>query len=315
MSKFNQIISHLNKYRDGYTDEFVNYSDQAANDFIYSFLKERKTSGMISKFGTIELAICSFYQPYQSFAKKINEYFKGTFPISFLFNKKCFQTNAGFFPLKRKFMVRFSKLVIDDCQRIDILGSYRSDEINLSKQLSSSVKVNLDGLLCPFFWENPWTSALRGKKILVISPFASSIKEQYDNKRQMLFQNQDVLPEFSNLSTIQAIQSNGENAKECGFASWFDALLDMENQIDKNDFDIALLGCGSYGMSLASYIKQKGKIAVHLGGWLQFLFGIYGERWLNGPQKYRQLINESWIRPSKSETPLGSTKIEGNAYW
>ncbi|WP_274095727.1 hypothetical protein [Riemerella anatipestifer] len=41
--------------------------------------------------------------------------------------------------------------------------------------------------------------------------------------------------------------------------TWFDALEDMKNKIDLVDFDVAIIGCGAYGLPLASYIKNKGK--------------------------------------------------------
>ena len=49
---------------------------------------------------------------------------------------------------------------------------------------------------------------LRGKKVLVIHPFAETIQHQYEQKRTLLFKNPDVLPEFQ-LETIKAVQSLG----------------------------------------------------------------------------------------------------------
>ena len=44
-------------------------------------------------------------------------------------------------------------------------------------------------------------------------------------------------------------------------------------------FDVAIIGCGAYGMPLAAMLKQAGKQAIHLGGATQLLFGIKGKRW------------------------------------
>ena len=35
----------------------------------------------------------------------------------------------------------------------------------------------------PFFQEEPWTAELRGKNVLVISPFADTITKQYENHK------------------------------------------------------------------------------------------------------------------------------------
>lgn len=54
----------------------------------------------------------------------------------------------------------------------------------------------------------------------------------------------------------------------------------MKEQNNKLDFDITLIGCGTYGLPLAARIKRMNKVAIHTAGWTQMLFGIYGERWL-----------------------------------
>ena len=82
----------------------------------------------------------------------------------------------------------------------------------------------------------------------------------------------------------------------------------------KIDFDVALIGCGAYGFQLACRIKQMGKIAIHMGGSLQTLFGITGKRWENN--KYMQsLLNDYWVYPKESDRPKGLEKVEGGCYW
>lgn len=141
---------------------------------------------------------------------------------------------------------------------------------------------------------------------MVIHPFAETIKSQYE-KKEHLFDNKNVLPEFS-LKTIKAVQSIAGTKTE--FVDWFEALESMKRQIAETDFDVAIIGCGAYGMPLAAYCKQLGKKAVHLGGATQLLFGIKGKRWDN-----YSLYNEYWVRPLESETPLNAKKIESGCYW
>lgn len=81
----------------------------------------------------------------------------------------------------------------------------------------------------------------------------------------------------------------------------------MEDDISKIDFDIALIGCGAYGMPLAAYIKSMGKQAIHLAGWTQVLFGIIGTRWQNNP-RVSKMINEYWIHPSENNIPAEAKK-------
>ena len=89
----------------------------------------------------------------------------------------------------------------------------------------------------------------------------------------------------------------------------------MKQEIDCCDYEIALIGCGAYGMDLAAHVKRRGKIAIHLAGWTQMLFGIYGNRWLEDQPAYRRLINEYWVRPLESEKAAGAEKVENGCYW
>ena len=162
----------------------------------------------------------------------------------------------------------------------------------------------------PFFQEVPWTMCLQGKKVLVIHPFAKSIARQYHN-RHKIFPGKQVLPEME-LKTFKAVQTIANN--DAPFETWFDALDYMKQEIEKIDFDIALIGAGAYGFPLAAHIKRMGKKAVHIGGSLQLYFGIIGLRWEQMPH-FKALFNEYWVRPLPEEYPINHLKVEGGAYW
>ena len=160
-------------------------------------------------------------------------------------------------------------------------------------------------------------------RVVVVHPFAELIRYQFENNREKLFENKDILPPFQ-LRTVEAIQSMcGENKK--GFLSWFDALNWMENEMDKEPFDIALIGCGAYGFPLAAHAKRQGKKAVHMGGALQLLFGIKGNRWENplyGVREwglpeglYTKMFNNYWVKPGDSFKPANADQVEGACYW
>lgn len=86
----------------------------------------------------------------------------------------------------------------------------------------------------------------------------------------------------------------------------------MTEEAVKQDFDVALIGCGAYGFQLASRIKKMGKVSIHMGGALQTLFGIKGSRW---DKQYSSMYNNAWVYPSAAETPAGAEKVEGGCYW
>lgn len=88
----------------------------------------------------------------------------------------------------------------------------------------------------------------------------------------------------------------------------------LQERVLSLSFEVALLGCGAYGLPLAAAIRRHGRQAIHLGGALQLLFGIQGRRWDRDAQM-QQLSNDRWIRPGARETPATADQIEGGCYW
>jgi malic enzyme len=82
----------------------------------------------------------------------------------------------------------------------------------------------------------------------------------------------------------------------------------------KYEFDIAIIGAGSYGLPIASFIKTLGKTAIHLGGVTQLMFAIMGKRWES--VNHVTLLDQSgWVRPKADETPRYANAIEDGCYW
>lgn len=152
---------------------------------------------------------------------------------------------------------------------------------------------------------------LSGKKVLVVHPFSEDIESQYKKHRKDIWQEPNVLSEFE-LITYKSVQSM--LGIKTPYESWFDALKKMENDISMLDFDIAIIGCGAYGMPLAAFVKSMGKQAIHLAGWTQVLFGIIGTRWLNNP-RVSSMMPPYWIHPSNKNIPSEAKRIENGAYW
>jgi hypothetical protein len=163
----------------------------------------------------------------------------------------------------------------------------------------------------PYYHEDPWSVQLSGKKVLVIHPFAETIAENYAQRRQLLFNDSRVLPDFD-LHVLKAVQSiAGEHTEHI---SWFDALSYIKSQMEAADFDVCIVGAGAYGLPLAAHAKKLGKMAVHLAGATQILFGIRGRRW-DDHSIISRLYNEHWTRPKSGETPSHYRKVEDGAYW
>ncbi len=315
LEKINNLCSE-NKNNSNETTKFeksVSLYNQDANDYCRRFLESGK-SCMISKFGTIELNALIQYKSilqkkYSS--KDYIDFIKRKRPTLW-WNEEIHSlcNNAGFFPDNNNLLPKFYRVYKHAIKEIDILGSYLEGENYFNEELKDSCKINIDGYYAPFYYKNPWTKILKNKKVLVIHPFEDSIKNQY-KKRNLLWKDKDVLPEFE-LITIKAEQTMLGISSQ--YKTWFEALDAMKAKMQTVNFDIALIGCGAYGMPLAAHAKSLGKQAIHLAGWTQILFGIRGKRWENIPE-VAKFINSHWAYPLESEKPNQYKIIENGCYW
>lgn len=290
---------------------------------IIRYLLEREEPCMIGRFGSTELSCICNYISIKSEAHSYIKYIQGL-ESEWWWNENIINQMArwsGFFPSTAKNCSRFCELMLDDARYLDMLGKWTFGEERMTPYLGDVYNTHLI-FLEPFWCETPWTKSLEGKKIVVVHPFSELIEKQYKEHRTDLFTNKNILPSFE-LRTVKAVQSLGGESDS--FEDWFEALEWMKLQIEKQDYDICLLGCGAYGFPLAAHIKRQGKKAIHLGGALQLLFGIIGARWENpmygvkewdiAPNSYSSLINSFWVHPEEKYRPKNSQDVEGGCYW
>lgn len=273
--------------------------DVAATSAIRRLL-DRNAPGMIARFGSTEIkAILWPHLP---------SILKGVVERRVISNMMI---ASGFFPPVPAAIEKFSALMYDDMVQLDILGSWRREEYFLRRHLLHVTHVPLASLE-PYLSRDPWSEILEGKKVLVLHPFSGTIESQYNNHREQLFRDPRVLPKFGSLTTIRAVQTIAGNKSK--YADWFQALDSMKIAMDGVDYDVAIIGCGAYGFPLAAHAKRRGKLAVHMGGATQLLFGIRGSRWDANPQISR-LYNEFWVRPATEERVAGADRVENACYW
>ncbi len=259
---------------------------------------------LISRLGSVELSCLRFYLEQRllknkRFSRKI---------------KTTMSYQAGFFSTDDSSLDAFAELYLEHLPSVDAMGVWYNqyEDVICNTYCPQAELVDLD-CLEPFRFTTPWSSQLAGKKVLVVHPFAESIRKQYEEKRHLLFPTPDVLPDFT-LLTLKTVQSIA--GSKVDFSTWFDAFDYMRDEMAKVDFDICIIGAGAYGLPLAACAKQWGKQAIHLGGVTQILFGIRGRRWEREyADSTAQLFNEHWVRPLPSETPCNKDKIERSCYW
>jgi hypothetical protein len=269
---------------------------------------------MVARFGAVELGCVLNYTAIRSTDprwRKAAAFVRGEAEAFWWRDSTLRQMhrNAGFFPPDPALFDRFAELMLADMGSVDILGSWLPDERVFRTRLKSATTVPLRDLE-PYYHDRPWTAALEGRTVLVVHPFAETIRRQYA-RRKLLFRDHRVLPDFE-LKTLEAVQSIAGTRTR--FRDWFEALDFMAEEIRATEFDVALLGCGAYGFPLAAHVKRLGRVAVHLGGSCQILFGIKGRRW-DDHETIARLYNPHWVRPSEAERPAAHLEVEDGCYW
>jgi hypothetical protein len=232
-------------------------------------------------------------------------------------------TNNGIFPQTDDFRIKYVDEMVKIIpfmdamphwvnEHLDNIAKHLKDfEINFIDKKSPNCRIIEMKSLEPYYSINPWSKHLEGKKVLVISPFAETIKKQYE-KRKLLWEDKTVLPDFD-LKTLKHQLSPALGIPSV-YEDWVQMITDLKRNIEQTHFDVALIGTGGTSLPLVVFCKQLGKQAIHLGGALQILFGIKGNRWLNKPH-INCFFNEHWVRPSGDEVPENYMINENGCYW
>lgn len=301
--RFYQVMRHYGNTLFKCKFKWKHYYDKRIMDFdeginyLIQLIKSDK-SFMAGRFGTTEC---------QTFVRKLE--------IEMGFRKKfgnrlhMICNFSGFFPYDKLLLDEYCDLVSEYYSGVDLLGimNVLGEDFIVKNYCRNTELTRLE-----VFDPVNWSYALEGKSVLVIHPMSETIDRQYANRQTLIFPGTNILPKF-NLTTIKAVQTIA-GQKDDRFSTWFDALEYMYKEIDKKDFDIALIGAGAYSFPLAIYIKRLGKQAIHVGGPLQLLFGIRGIRWDNNIS-YMKYFNDAWVRPDASEKPQNYKSVEGGCYW
>lgn len=191
----------------------------------------------------------------------------------------------------------------------------------LLKQLCPNAKPIPLRCLEPYYVapEKRWTVLLAEKRVAVVSSFAKSIQAQCKRGKEIWGEHfETLLPSTTTWIPIQTgfppEIARGRLEWSEGCTTWKEALDWLEQEVLKQNVDVCLIGCGALGMMLAARLKKQGIACIVMGGAIQVLFGIKGQRW-----QHHSIIanfwNNAWVWPSEEETPRASGKIEGGCYW
>ena len=183
--------------------------------------------------------------------------------------------NAGIYNITPDNLLKYAELYINAIKKSNALATFNGTMIVQQEHFINNYKLDVlySRVLEPFYCslENikPWTQHLQGKKVLIVNPFVKSFKKQLkegfkifkDPDKKLFMDNQEfVFYKSYNTAAGNSIHKDWEETYDI-----------MCKDISKLDFDIALLGCGGYGLPLCNFIyKEMNKSAIYVGGGLQF---------------------------------------------
>jgi hypothetical protein len=232
--------------------------------------------------------------------------------------------NAGIYIRDKEKCILYSDLYLDAFRNCDLFCGWELQGDCIQKEDQSYIENNICQKNSQMIWacsleiyhyiySNPWTLALRGKRILIISPFIHSIVQQLENKIK-IYDGFDLFPDCTFVFIKPPMTQGDEKSQD------FDTELNnfyIELDKYKNLYDVALLSCGGYGNLISNYIlTSHKKSAIYVGGVLQMYFGIIGNRWITDrPEIIMLYQNNYWKRPNENERPNGYSSIEEACYW
>ncbi len=273
-------------------------SIEEGGDFIRNIiLKPSSSPFLLMRFGASELGIVHGKEKIErglasDFKKKA---------------KWAISVRAGIHPTDKENLLTYAFLfeeALKEAEAIQVFGfhmeRYFYEKFAYGKPLLNGFAAE------PFLGK--WSSALKGKKVLVLSPFKEEILSQYKKRDKLLPNEKELLPSMD-LRVVSPPYTLGEGE----FPPYYEGVNSTVEECLKEPFDIALISAGGYSALIGLELKRAGYSSFIVGGSLQTLFGIIGKRWINR-EHVSQRMNDAWIHPQK-EKPKGFEQIDGGAYW
>jgi len=150
---------------------------------------------------------------------------------------------------------------------------------------------------------------LSGCRVLVATPFGQSILANWNNRTSFLRDFQ--YPEFEIRILDTPITYAGLPREMYPHGDWLETVEYLKGEMEKIEFDIALLSCGSYAMPLGVHARAAmGKKAVYVGGILQLFFGVIGRRY-EDPFFLNAINREAFIHPLEKERFFQHVSVPG----
>jgi hypothetical protein len=230
------------------------------------------------------------------------------------------ENNAGIFITNDKSLHEYSKLLIDSYLNCSLIAEWEKigkvysitgiGQEFISNKTPLTRKIDARSLE-PYYFNESWMTSLKGKKILIIHPFVKTFMKQINNFKD-IYPNREWF-EDCKIEFVEPPLTLAGNHNNIDWKEHYNNFIMKLKTV--NDFDIALVGAGGYGMLICNYIfKELNKSVIYIGGALQLFFGVIGKRWFEN-KEVMNIINDNWIRPNKEDKPPNFNNVEKGCYW
>lgn len=247
---------------------------------------------------------------------------------------------SGVYPVSKEYLTNVWALINHDSMRnadilgfVDIAGSIEKNNAFVNRYHKDSytfygvddtlvldpgylIDKEIVDVSCP----NPWTEKLKGKKVLVVSAFVETIKEQWKNKELIWGDSLEKICPFELVDVVRSpFHPYMDDRQFTGCDTWDKSLQYLMNQIDTYDYDVLLVSAAAMAPALADQAKRRGKVGITICGTLQLFFGILGPRWTDVPgySSWKKMFNEHWKFPLDIDKPKKGHVFNQfeRAYW
>jgi hypothetical protein len=167
-------------------------------------------------------------------------------------------TNAGIRPRNRESYRLFAKLAWDALECMDFQGVWKSgQEAAVLQYLKPRALFDVEMAGPDGNYQDHWTSALKGKRALVVSPFLETIYRQIPIMKS-IWPKLDWFEE-TQFNVVRFPYLIDESCKE----TWWEVYQRIGSVVSAGDYDVALFGCGGLGLPFAHLAKEAGRVGIH----------------------------------------------------
>lgn len=230
------------------------------------------------------------------------------------FRRKVYRLyeRSGVFPCNPTTFLKFTRFYGEQVlPQADVLFRWRGADDDRAKR---RYKLRAEWLETKELAQDmPWLDGLSDRRFVVVTSFTNTVQKQLGKLSAVWGRSEFSLSE-RNVRIVAC--PHYAHLVPPQDRDWFEALDRLAADMNREAYDIALIGAGAWSLPLAVRAKQAGRIGIHMGGQLQRIFGIAGSRW-EGKEAH---MNEHWTRVLPTDTPAALSKSTQGfkndcAYW